>query len=59
MKVAGIDVWENRYVHVYLMEIAKPKVNYVIKQIRDPNTPTPKGLLKYVLPIGTNKSVDY
>jgi predicted CoA-substrate-specific enzyme activase len=53
MKVAGIDVG-SRYVHVYLMEIAKPKIDYVIEQIHDPNTPTPKGLLKYALPTGTN-----
>ncbi len=55
MKVAGIDVG-TRYVHVYLMEIAKPKIDYVIEQIYDPNTPTPKGLLKYALPTGTNPS---
>jgi len=34
----------------------QPKVDYVVEQISDPNTPTPKGLLKYALPTGTNKS---
>jgi predicted CoA-substrate-specific enzyme activase len=55
MIVVGIDVG-SRHTHVYVMEIAKPKVDYVIEQIRDPNTPTPKGLLKYGLLTGTNKS---
>ena len=53
MKVAGIDVG-SKYIHVYLMEITKTKIDYVIEQIHDPNTPTPKGLLKYALPTGTN-----
>jgi len=35
MKVAGIDVG-SKYVHVYLMEIAKTKIDYVIEQIHDP-----------------------
>ena len=55
MKVAGIDVG-SKYVHVYLMEIAKSKVDYVIEQIHDPDTPTPKGLLKYAMPAATNIS---
>jgi predicted CoA-substrate-specific enzyme activase len=55
MKVAGIDVG-SKYVHVYLMEIAKPKIDYVVEQIHDPNTPTPKGLLKYALPTSINIS---
>ena len=55
MIVVGLDVG-SRYVHVYVMEIARPKVDYVIEQIRDPKTPTPKGLLKYSLPTGGKKS---
>jgi (R)-2-hydroxyacyl-CoA dehydratese activating ATPase len=55
MKVAGIDAG-TRYVHVYLMEIEKPKVDYVVDQISDPKIPTPKGLLKYGKLTGENKS---
>ena len=55
MIVLGIDIG-SRYTHVYVMEIAKPKVDYVVEQISDPNTPTPKGLLKYALPTGAKKS---
>src|SRR5208283_3168986 len=32
------------------------KVDYVIEQIHDPDTPTPKGLLKYAMPAATNIS---
>ena len=55
MKVAGIDVG-TRYVHIYIMEIEKPKVDYVVDQIADPKIPTPKGLIKYALSAGANKS---
>lgn len=55
MKVAGIDVG-TRYTHVYIMEIEIPKVDYVVDQIKDPKIPTPKGLIKYALSSGANKS---
>jgi len=55
MKVAGIDVG-TRYTHIYIMEIEKPKVDYVVDQIKDPKIPTPKGLIKYALSSGANKS---
>jgi predicted CoA-substrate-specific enzyme activase len=55
MIVAGIDIGSMN-VHVCVIEIAHPAINYVKAQILDPKTPTPKVLVKYLTPAGNNIS---